>query len=76
MFVQKDTKSTRSLSSLRTQKAANILFTKKQMDIIAKVMALEKLDRREGEIYSRTVKPRLDAIIDFYYIAITAREKE
>ncbi len=46
------------------------------MEIISKILAIEKLNARENEVYSRVIKPRLNAIIDFYDIAIMARNKE
>lgn len=76
MVVEKDSKKAYGLYSLRVRKAANSLFTKKQMEIINKILALEKLNRIESEAYSRTIKPRINAIIDFYDIAIIARNKE
>lgn len=60
---------------VRTIRALSILFTDKQINILKKLMNAEKLTKQESEIYSRTLKPKVNAIIDFNDIALSIRDK-
>ena len=76
MVVIKNKKLNYDLGSLRLDKAMMILFKKRQIEIINKVIGLKKLNKTETEYFSRTIKPRINAIIDFYQTAIMVRDKE
>lgn len=71
----KDSKFILELEAFRKEKALKLLFKPKQIEIIRKVMKLQKLSKRENEVYSRTIKPKMNAIIDFYETAIVVRSK-
>lgn len=60
---------------LRIIKALSNLFTDKQINILKKLMNAENLTKQENEIYSRTLKPKINAIIDLNDIAISIRDK-
>ena len=60
---------------LRTIKALSRLFTDKQITILRKLINAESLTKQENEIYSRTLKPKINAIIDIYDISVSIRDK-
>lgn len=76
MSVLKTTNSIYKIDTLRLAKAERWLFTVKELRIIKKILDIELLNTLETNRYSRTIKPKLNAIIDFYNIAILARSKE
>lgn len=63
------------LGGFRQNRAARRLFTARQIQILDKILNMESLTGTEGEMYSRTLKPRINAIIDFYPTAILLRDK-
>jgi hypothetical protein len=65
-----------NLKRTKEERALAVLFTTKQINILKKVLALEKLTVVENVSYSRAVKPKLNAIIDLYEIAIAGRSKD
>ena len=69
-----DTK--RNLKDIRDERALNVLFAPNQIAIIKKILTVEKLTKIESEVYSRIIKPKLNAIIDAHEVAIIARTKE
>ncbi len=60
---------------VREERALSRLFTQKQVAIIKKILALEQLSNSENVVYSKTIKPRLNAIIDLQSTALAARYK-
>ena len=60
---------------LRTIKALSRLFTDKQITILRKLINAESLTKQENEIYSRTLKPKINAIIDIYDVSVSIRDK-
>jgi len=64
------------LKEFRQEKALAMLFTPRQRKIIEEIITMQKLSKVDNEVYSRTIKPRLNAIIDVYEIAIIARAKD
>ncbi len=76
MNVLKTTHSNYALEGLRLAKAEKWLFTNKELRIIKKILDVQPLDKLEANRYSRTIKPKINAIIDFYSIALVARNKE
>lgn len=64
-----------ALAAFRRERAARRLFTERQMQIMSKVLNMEDLTTTEGEVYSRTLKPRINAIIDFYSTAVLLRDR-
>lgn len=76
MSVLKITYSNYKIENLRLTKAERQLFKAKQLKIIQKILDMEPLTSLEANRYSRKIKPKLNAIIDFYNIAILARNKE
>ena len=65
-----------NLKDVRLEKALSTLFTQRQLEIIQKVMKMDRLSKNENETYSRTIKPKLNAIIDAYETALTVRSKD
>lgn len=63
------------IKKLRQIKAFSVLFTEKQITILKKMMNAEKLNKQENEVYSRTLKPKINAIIDLYETAVSIRDK-
>lgn len=76
MTVLKTTHSNYALEGLRLTKAEKWLFTNKELRIIKKILDVQPLDKLEANRYYRTIKPKINAIIDFYSIALVARNKE
>jgi len=72
----KNTKYVLGLKTIRQEKALGIIFKQRQREIVKKVLQMETLTTIENQVYSRKIKPRLNAIIDIYEIAIIARSKE
>lgn len=64
------------LKSVRERKALGALFKPRQLEIIDKILRMEKLSKIENEVYSRKIKKKLNAIIDVYNIAIVTRSKQ
>jgi hypothetical protein len=64
------------LEGLRLAKAEKWLFTAKELRIIKKLLDVQPLDKLEANRYYRTIKPKINAIIDFYSIALIVRSKE
>jgi hypothetical protein len=64
-----------TLGRLRTERALSVLFHPKEILIINKLMNLEQLTKIENERYSRVIKPKLNAVIDLYELAIVTRSK-
>jgi len=72
----KQAKTIIKLDSFRREKAFRILFsTDRQRAIIEKVINMQNLSKSENETYSRRIKPRINAIIDFYQTALVVRSK-
>lgn len=71
-----NTKANIDLAKLREERALIVLFSSKQIEVIRKVLNLGKLSKVENEVYSRTVRPKLNAIIDICQLAIVTRSKE
>ena len=63
------------IKKIRQIKAFSLLFTEKQMVILKKMINTEKLNKQENEVYSRILKPKINAIIDLYEIALLIRDK-
>lgn len=77
MNVQKGANSfLTNLERLRIEKAKSILFTHHQRKVIEKVINLEHLNSRESQLFSRRIKPKINAVIDYYSIAIVVRSRE
>jgi hypothetical protein len=64
------------LKSVRERRALGALFKPRQLEIIDKILRMEKLSKIENEVYSRKIKKKLNAIIDVYNIAIVTRSKQ
>jgi hypothetical protein len=72
----KQTKGVMQLESFRRETAFRLLFhTEGQRKIIEKVITMQNLSKSENEIYSRRIKPKINAIIDFYQTALVVRSK-
>jgi hypothetical protein len=76
MSVLKTTNSFFRIEMLRLTKAESRLFTGKELKIIKKMLDMEPLTAREANRYSRTIKPKINAVIDFYNTALLVRNKE
>jgi Na+/serine symporter len=61
---------------VRRERALSMFFTQNQVAIIKKIINMERLTALENATYSRRIKPRLNAVIDLYDMAITARSKD
>jgi hypothetical protein len=59
----------------RLENALEKLFTVRQIEIINNVRELKKLTKTEEVQYSGVIKPRIEAIIDFYPLALQVRNK-
>ena len=66
---------TNKAKELREIKAFLVLFTEKQITILKKMINAEKLNKQENEIYSRTLKPKINAIIDLNETSLSIRDK-
>jgi len=76
MSVLKETFSNYAIEGLRIAKAEKWLFTNRELNIIKKILDVQPLDKLEANRYSRTIKPKINAIIDFYNTALLVRSKE
>ncbi|MFH1228995.1 MAG: hypothetical protein V1678_01050 [Candidatus Aenigmatarchaeota archaeon] len=76
MSVLRKTYQNYNIEGLRTAKAERRLFTEKELRIIRKILDVLPLSPLEANRYSRTIKPKVNAIIDLYDIAVLVRSKE
>ncbi|MFH1316353.1 MAG: hypothetical protein ABII01_02440 [Candidatus Woesearchaeota archaeon] len=64
------------LKEKNLQSSLNILFKKKQKEIILKILNDKTLTKTEYEYYIRTIKKKMDSIIQLHDLSSTALRKE
>jgi len=72
MIVPDNTK----LGKLRAETAMKTLFAEGEIKVLKKIMNRAELSKSEREWYSRKIKKRINAMIDFYEMAVLLRKKD